>query len=219
MTKAQILALINQVIVANANNEITANVLNPVLVGMVEQINEITGALADLTAPANNLVNAINGVPSSSGSDITIFSGENNPNINPPANFSIADFYAQIVNGSPVALYIFTGVTWISLATVGARTYKTIESSSTILVANEYSDVYIYIGNSPTDQITLPVILTGDNANIFTFARITLINRSLNVINTGAQGYINFQGININTIPAESSVMLQSNGSVWYQIQ
>lgn len=61
MTYAQVLALIQQFIVANGNNEITANVLRPILEDILTQPNEKMGDLIDLqTTDQSSLVAAIN---------------------------------------------------------------------------------------------------------------------------------------------------------------
>jgi hypothetical protein len=61
MTQAQVIALIQQWIVANGNNEITANVLRPILEAMVNQPNNLIGDLAELeTIDNDTLVDAIN---------------------------------------------------------------------------------------------------------------------------------------------------------------
>src|SRR5690554_1030512 len=63
MNYQQVLALIQQFIVANGNNEITANVLRPILEAILAQPNELIGDLDDLqTTDQSNLVNAINEV-------------------------------------------------------------------------------------------------------------------------------------------------------------
>lgn len=57
----EVIALINAEIVANGNQEITADVLRPILLAMLQQPNDLIGDLNDLTTTANdNLVNAIN---------------------------------------------------------------------------------------------------------------------------------------------------------------
>lgn len=63
MTLQQVLDLINAEIIANGNNEITANVLRPILEAMVEQPNDLIGLLGDLnTADQTSIVNAINSI-------------------------------------------------------------------------------------------------------------------------------------------------------------
>lgn len=63
MDYATVLALIQAEIVANGNNEITANVLRPVLEAMLEQPNDLVGVLSDLETSENgNIVEAINSI-------------------------------------------------------------------------------------------------------------------------------------------------------------
>src|SRR5690606_15753653 len=61
MNYQQVLALIQQFIVANGNNEITANVLRPILEAILAQPNVLIGDLDDLqTNDQTDLVSAIN---------------------------------------------------------------------------------------------------------------------------------------------------------------
>jgi hypothetical protein len=63
MTEAEIIALINLHIVANGNNEITANILRPILQAMLLQTNDKIGELTDLgTTDKTSIVNALNEV-------------------------------------------------------------------------------------------------------------------------------------------------------------
>lgn len=63
MTLQDVLNLINSEIVANGNQEITADVLRPILEAMVQQPNDLIGDLGDLqTADVSNIVNAINSI-------------------------------------------------------------------------------------------------------------------------------------------------------------
>jgi len=63
MTYQQALDLIQAEIIANGNNEITANVLRPVLEAMIDFPNDVIGALADLnTSDITSIVNAINSI-------------------------------------------------------------------------------------------------------------------------------------------------------------
>lgn len=112
MTEAQVLALINQFIIANGNNEITADVLRPILVAILEQPNEKVGELGDLqTTDQSNIVNAINEILNSSVNQFQIYTGVDDPNTNPPASFSIGDWYIR--NGT--SLYQYNGSTWVLL--------------------------------------------------------------------------------------------------------
>lgn len=113
MTEAQVLALIQQFIVANGNNEITANVLRPILEAMLQQPNDKIGDLPDLnTTDKTNIVAAINEVVNSGNSGFEIHAGSANPNITPPASWSIGDWYIR--NGS--SLYQYNGQEWVLLS-------------------------------------------------------------------------------------------------------
>lgn len=118
MTQQEVLDLINQFIVTNGNNEITANVLNPILEEMVNQPNLLIGILSQLnTSDQTNLVNAINEVYNMFGSvsdaGIRIYEGTSDPNTTPPAEFKIGDFYIQkdLLN-NPVKLFQYNGFGW-----------------------------------------------------------------------------------------------------------
>lgn len=85
MTKQQVIALIQQWIVANGNEEITADVLRPILEAMVNQPNDLIGDLNDLTTTnKDSVVDAINEVNNLSNGGITIHYGSDTPFITPP---------------------------------------------------------------------------------------------------------------------------------------
>lgn len=120
MTQGQVIALINQWIVTNHNNEITAAILNPVLQAMVEQINELTGNTEDLTTSTQeNLVAAINEINQAlseiTTTGIQIYSGADNPNDVPPATFLTGDFYVQTGTNE---MFQYNGSTWLSTTPV-----------------------------------------------------------------------------------------------------
>lgn len=113
MTEAQVLALINLYIVANGNNEITADVLRPILVAMLEQPNDKVGELSSLsTTDKTSIVNAINEVLTATTSGFEIHTGTPDPNVTPPGSFSIGDWYIR----SGTSLYQYNGSTWVLLA-------------------------------------------------------------------------------------------------------
>lgn len=115
---------INSNIKPNGNQDITALVLNPILVNTLIKLDGIIGGLTDLdTTDKSSIVNAINSLLISVNNieSIKIHSGGQNPNVVPPSTpFELGDFYQQIdVNTSQIIDYfVFTGVgenTWISL--------------------------------------------------------------------------------------------------------
>ena len=116
MNEAAVLALINLYIVANGNNEITADVLRPVLVAMLEQPNDKIGELGDLdTTNKDSIVDAINELVSASSSTFTVHSGTQDPNVTPPGSFGIGDWFVR--NGT--SIYQYNGDTWVLLQSSG----------------------------------------------------------------------------------------------------
>ena len=117
MTEAQVLALINQFIIANGNNEITANVLRPILVAMLQQPNDKVGELPDLnTTDKSNIVAAINELINNGTAGFAIHAGSADPNVTPPASYSIGDWYIRGGN----SLYQYNGQRWVLLTSGGA---------------------------------------------------------------------------------------------------
>src|SRR5690606_16568934 len=106
-------------IVANGNNEITANVLRPILEAIVNQANSVIGDLTQLsTTDTTTLVNAINEIINSTpgGEGVMIHTGSNNPNNTPPSSFNVTDYYLQSEAGQTVALWQFNDIEWIKIA-------------------------------------------------------------------------------------------------------
>lgn len=125
MTEQDVLDLINQFIVANGNNEITADVLRPILEAILQQPNDLIGTLSQLqTSDQSNLVNAINEVYDMFGSisdiGIRLYSGTADPNVTPPTEYNIADFYIQRdIDNNPVDLWQYNGLLWVKSLTIG----------------------------------------------------------------------------------------------------
>lgn len=119
MTEAEVLQLIQDFIVANGNNEITADVLRPILEEILKQPNLLIGVLSQLqTSDQSNLVNAINEVYGMIGSitdlGVQLHEGTSNPNTTPPSEYNIADFYIQKdLSNNPIQLWQYNGVSWI----------------------------------------------------------------------------------------------------------
>jgi hypothetical protein len=118
-TYAQVIDLINQYIITNGNNEITANILNPVLQFITDFANNTIGDLEDLTTDEqDNIVNAINSIKQNFddlvNKGIQLHTGINNPNEVSPSSYNYADFYMQIdIDNYPVQLWQWDGFTWI----------------------------------------------------------------------------------------------------------
>ena len=100
MTRQEVIELIDQFIYANANNEITANTLNPVLDAIVNQSNDLIGDITQLTtSDTDNLVAAINSILNDvqleNGNTVKVWRGQQNPNTVSPPDSKEADFYIQ----------------------------------------------------------------------------------------------------------------------------
>lgn len=109
---------INQWIVQNGNNEITADVLRPVLLEILQAAKETTGELINLGTPTqDNLVAAINYLlsiipPGSAG--VKVYTGIPDPNVTPPPSFQYADFYMQVTSENiPIQLWQWNGNDWV----------------------------------------------------------------------------------------------------------
>jgi len=119
-TYAQVISQINTFIVTNHNNEITADVLNPILVLLTDFTNNTIGDLNTLTTDEkdtivaainslkNNLTNIVN-------NGVQLYTGMGDPNVTPPPTYKPADFYLQIdFDSLPVQLWQFDGFTWVA---------------------------------------------------------------------------------------------------------
>jgi hypothetical protein len=111
MTEAQIIALINSQIATNGNNEITASVLAPVLIAMVQQINGLVGDPSQLPT-GKSVIEALNDIEPEG---VKVIVGENDPNDTPPGDFNVGDFYQQVVAGNTIAFWQFMANEWINL--------------------------------------------------------------------------------------------------------
>ena len=151
MTEAEILALINLHIVANGNNEITANILRPILQAMLSQPNDKIGELVDLdTTDKSSIVNAINEIFNVSNSSFDIHTGTADPNITPPGTYSIGDWYVR--SGS--SIYQYNGDIWVLLSSspsgsvVLAETFTYTSPDNVFITTNDIlSLIDVQIGN------------------------------------------------------------------------
>jgi hypothetical protein len=122
MDEQEVKDLINLYIVTNHNNEITAAILNPILIAIVEQSNDLIGNLNDLITPDNiDLVEAINSVQTQinafSFTGVQVYSGVDDPNDTPPLTYAVADFYKQLDGGgNTIALFQYNGTEWVNLS-------------------------------------------------------------------------------------------------------
>lgn len=133
-TYADVINQINTYIIANGNNEITANVLNPILQIITDFTNNNIGDLNDLTTSANETVVAsINSLKTDfdnlSNNGVQLYTGYDDPNVTPPPVFNYADFFMQLdsFDDSPVLLWQFNGFEWVTSMIVTSNFPKGIE--------------------------------------------------------------------------------------------
>ena len=120
MTQAQVIAFIQTWIIANGNEEITADVLRPILEAMVNQPNDLIGDLGTLTTTATgDLVQAINEINANINGGLVVHSGTVNPNTTPPSSFNLGDFYLDTVAS---LFYQYDSNGWICLTKISGGT-------------------------------------------------------------------------------------------------
>src|SRR5690606_2173937 len=127
MTLDEVIDLIQTWIVANGNEEITADVLRPILEAMVNQPNDLIGDLDNLTTvDKDNLVEAINEVRTLAitNAGLVIHSGNDTPTVTPPVSFGLGDFYAQVIfpSTSVVSFWQYNGSVWVEQRPQRTRT-------------------------------------------------------------------------------------------------
>lgn len=207
-------------IVANNNNEITADILRPVLVLMVEQANNIVGKLQNLnTSTKSNTVAAINEVLSlvSNAGGITVLSGTADPNVTPPSGVQLGDFYNRTSGSQTIGFYIYTGNDFFLLEDTGGGGDSTLPneittSSGMYLLFSARSNVAIYTGNFPGAQVIFPDPFSNQ------WRELTVVNQSPGVMSTGATSYIDFDGGQSTLIHATRSLKFKSDGTNWIRI-
>ena len=217
MTKQEIITLIEGAIVANGTNDITADVLRPVLVSMATQINDAVGSLANLdTTTKDNIVNALNemfNLPNGGG--ITILTGTANPNTTAPPVVSLGDFYNRTFSGNTIEFYIFNGVEWVLLMNVPSNSISANELFyflGSVNIPNSANVAY-YNGNTAGVVIGIPSATSNE------FREITIVNTSPTA---SIETNINFVDLNRNLrilIPILTSFTLKSDGFQWVRIR
>lgn len=210
-TKQDAINAINNAITDNGNNAITASVLRPVLIYMVEQVNDIIGVPAELSTTTEILVDAINEV-SQNATGSQILSGADDPNNTPPANASLGDFYSRTSNGTPISYWVLDGTGWIEL--VDKKSAQNNNAIRKVAVSSSFNDedyTIRYQGSNAADVITIPA------ANASSERVINIINSHVADINTSLP-YIDYTGASVTTIPATNKLTLQSDGTDWIKI-
>lgn len=136
-TYATVLSQINTYIVANGNNEITANVLNPILQLILDFANNTIGDLDDLTTDENyTVVAALNSLVQNildiTNGSVKLHTGYEDPNITPPSSYNYADFFMEldIIDDSPIKLWQWNGFEWLDYSEVPSTNSDNVQNNS-----------------------------------------------------------------------------------------
>lgn len=149
-----VITQIEAFIVANGNEEITADVLRPLLVGLADAVQQTTGDPADLNTTATDLVSAINevlGIANNAGG-LNILSGSSDPNENAPVGQELGAFYAQYVNGVLIGFWQYNGVDWVEIKEYTPSIVPDIFHKKISLTASQFKN----INTTPIDLIDAP---------------------------------------------------------------
>jgi hypothetical protein len=212
-TPANVIALINSGITDNGNNEVTAAVLRPILIAMVDQINDLVGDPDNLTTTAQVIVDAINEVKQQISTVITIFAGTDNPNTTPPAGATLGDFYSRTLTGVPISYWTYEGTVWIELVDKRiAQSRQNIRISAIATAFTDTDDTVLYNGIID-NLIGIPT-----PAAIYLGRIITIVNQSLSNIQTNIAYLSINQGASSLDVAPESKIKLQCDGTNWYQL-
>lgn len=208
MTSAELLTLINNTVVANGANEITADVLRPVLVAMVNQINTLVGDESDLPIGSDTVIEAINNTTTTG---VAVLTGTADPNVTPPSSYNIGDFYSQTVSSIIIAFWQYNGIKWVEVLSRAEQKIRDYELVTTSVVLDENNDVIVYNGTPfMGDSITFP------DASLNEGKIFTIINISIDFVATSI--YIDLTNNSTFGLLANSVLKIISDGTVWRQI-
>lgn len=155
-TYATVLSQINTYIVANGNNEITANVLNPILQLLLDFANNTIGNLDNLTTDENTTVVAalnslVQNILDITNGSVKLHTGYDDPNVTPPDAYNYADFFMEldIIDDSPIKLWQWNGFEWLDYSEVPATESDNVANNSEVS------------GSSVTDALNALLTITG----------------------------------------------------------
>lgn len=193
-------------IIANGNEEITADVLRPLLVGLGDAVKTVTGDPANLNTLATNLVSAINEVLAGGSSGIVIKTGTTDPNVTPPISYSLGNFYARYFGSTLLSFWQYNGYDWVEIRTQTKGILTTSDGNINVQ-PNDYTIIYEDGVTSNDINIGSPEGQTG--------RILKIINRDASPIDITDTGYINYSALAVTTIPANTGITIQSDGASW----
>jgi hypothetical protein len=200
---------INAAIVANGNEEITADVLRPLLVELANAVETITGDPVNLTTSVKtNLVAAINSLKTITDGleGLVIKTGTTDPNVTTDFVPKLGYFYARYSGSTLLSFWQYNGYEWIQVISQ-AKTILTTTDGNYNVQANDYTVIY-------EDGVTSTDISIGDPSQ-YENRILKIVNRDSNELDILDSGYINYSALAVTTIPANSSITLQSDGASW----
>jgi hypothetical protein len=206
MTPSELITLINNKITSNSNNEITAEVLRPVLTAMVNQINSLVGNKNNLPIGENNVISSLNNI---NNSGITIHNGIENPNETPPVSFNLGDFYKEEVNGIIIGFWQYNGNQWTEIITRQQQKERNITSIINNYTVIDMDDIIVFLGSS-NSLLTLP------NPEIYNNRIITILNESIYYLNLNM--YVGTGFTVLSVVNKNEVLKIASNGLSWRKI-
>ena len=109
---------IENAIIENGNEEITADVLRPLLVGLANAVKGEIGNLENLdTASADDLVSAINELKElcDTLTGVVILTGTADPNETPPIGYELGNYYARYLGSTLISFWQYNGNKWVQV--------------------------------------------------------------------------------------------------------
>lgn len=211
-TPQTIITLINNSITDNGNNEISAAVLRPVLLAIINYIDQTFGNPDDLSTTAKIFVDSINELIGDANSVFSLRTGTDDPNVTPPSEFNLGDFYSRTSGGNPISYWNFDGSNWIELvgkkSAQGNSSIRTVAISATV---QDVDDTIIYNGADGNDVITIPTAANSIER------KLIMINQHSEDISTSIS-FIDFLGLSTLAVTANGKTIIQSDGTNWYKI-
>jgi len=215
-TYSEAVIQINSFIISNGNNEITANVLNPVLKVILDFANSSIGNLGLLTtSDTDTIVEAINSLKTDfdnlNNSGVQLLSGYDDPNVTPPVTYNYADFYMEldVTDDSPIQLWQWNGTAWTTYSSV----YSKAEIDAIV------TELQAQIADLPSDYSNIVYVnsVSPSTATIFDINNPPVANNNL-LKNDVANLYIGNDGSTwtYNTSPAGYVTKVVSSLSNFY---
>lgn len=168
---------INTFIVANGNNEITANVLNPILAIITDFANNHMGDLSTLTTDeTDTLVDAINSLKQNIddivGNSVQLHTGNTDPNVTPPSSFNYADFYMQLspLDNTPIQLWQYNGFNWVYAGggQVRSQSFTYTSPNNTFILSGNVTELIDVIIDHGSNYNSAATVANGNEVTIAT---------------------------------------------------